>query len=165
MGKTNFPFFVLFKIDRPAYVAVALSTDSRMGDDAVMECVPENGAIRAYASWTTPAPNLGVTRQGVVSAKSFIFAVKPLLIVEIFYLQSQNSIRLLEATYSDGVIYCRIRRDAFSNVMGRNFDLINNKYNLLVATGSSLKRNLIQHAIAYASPRDKHIFVFLICRK
>lgn len=38
-----------------------------MGDDAVMECVPENGAIRAYASWTTPAPNLGVTRQGVVS--------------------------------------------------------------------------------------------------
>lgn len=54
-------------IDNPAYVAVGLSTDNRMGEDAVMECVPENGQIRAYASWTTPSPNLGVVRQGVVS--------------------------------------------------------------------------------------------------
>lgn len=45
-----------------------------MGEDAVMECVPENGAIRAYASWTTPAPNLGATRQGVVSQSSHIAA-------------------------------------------------------------------------------------------
>lgn len=52
---------------------MALSTDSRMGDDSVMECVPENGAIRAYASWTTPAPNLGVTRQGVVSLDAHCF--------------------------------------------------------------------------------------------
>lgn len=154
MSQINFALFrFIFKIDRPAYVAVALSTDSRMGDDAVMECVPENGAIRAYASWTTPAPNLGVTRQGVVSEKSFIVTVNSLLIVRTFYLQSQNSIRLLEATYSDGVIYCRIRRDAYSNVMGRNFDLINNKYNLLVATGSSLKRNLILRICARTIPR------------
>lgn len=31
-----------------------------------MECVPENGQIRPYASWTLPPPNLGATRQGVV---------------------------------------------------------------------------------------------------
>lgn len=55
----------------PAYVAVALSQDDKMGDDSVMECVPENGQIRAYASWTLGRPNLGVTRQGVVSIKSF----------------------------------------------------------------------------------------------
>lgn len=55
--------------DNPAYVAVALSTDNKMGDDSVMECVPEAGQIRAYASWTTPRPNLGVTRQGVVSRR------------------------------------------------------------------------------------------------
>lgn len=53
----------------PAYVAVALSEDDKMGDDSVMECVPENGQIRAYASWTNPRPKLSVTRQGVVSIK------------------------------------------------------------------------------------------------
>lgn len=53
-------------LDNPAYVAVALSTDDKMGDDSVMECVPEAGQIRAYTSWTLPRPNLGVTRQGVV---------------------------------------------------------------------------------------------------
>lgn len=48
-------------------MAVALSTDSSMGDDSVMECIPENGNIRAYTSWTAPGPNYGVTRDGVVS--------------------------------------------------------------------------------------------------
>lgn len=60
-------FNVLDILDNPAYVAVGLSTDNRMGEDAVMECVPENGQVRAYTSWTTPSPNLGVIRQGVVS--------------------------------------------------------------------------------------------------
>lgn len=53
--------------ENPAYVAVALSQDGIMGDDSVMECVPEQGQIRAYTSWTLPRPNLGVTREGVVS--------------------------------------------------------------------------------------------------
>lgn len=53
--------------DNAAYVAVALSDDDKMGDDSVMECVPEAGQIRAYTSWTLPRPNLGVTREGVVS--------------------------------------------------------------------------------------------------
>lgn len=53
-----------------AYLAVALSDDNQMGDDSVMECVPENGQIRAYTSYTTPRPNLGVTRQGIVSENS-----------------------------------------------------------------------------------------------
>lgn len=53
--------------DNLAYVAVALSNDDKMGDDSVMECVPENGRVHAYTSWTLPRPNLGVTRQGIVS--------------------------------------------------------------------------------------------------
>lgn len=52
--------------DNARYVAVGLSQDAKMGDDSVMECVRENGRIIAYASWTTPRPNLGNTRQGVV---------------------------------------------------------------------------------------------------
>lgn len=53
--------------DNPAWIAVALSNDNKMGDDSVMECVPEAGQIRAYTSYTLPRPNLGVTRQGIVS--------------------------------------------------------------------------------------------------
>lgn len=57
--------------DNARYVAVGLSEDTKMGDDSVVECVRENGRIQPYASWTTPRPNLGNTRRGVVS-----FAVK-----------------------------------------------------------------------------------------
>lgn len=58
----------------------------------------------------------------------------------ILFNQPQNIIRLLAASYEDGVIYCKIMREPRSNVYGNTFDLINNKYHLLVASGSSLKR-------------------------
>lgn len=61
--------------DNARYVAVGLSDDTKMGDDSVMECVRENGRIQAYASWTTPRPNLGNTRQGVVSYFFVIFFI------------------------------------------------------------------------------------------
>lgn len=48
---------------------MGLSTDDRMGQDSVMECVPEQGTPRAYSSWTVSEPRLGVTRQGIVSIK------------------------------------------------------------------------------------------------
>lgn len=57
--------------------------------------------------------------------------------------QPQNVARLLEATYDEGTIYCKVERVATSEVLGKNFDLINNKYHLLLATGSSLKRKTI----------------------
>lgn len=100
--------------NRPAYIAVGLSNDAKMGDDSVIECVPEQGTINAYASWTFSGP-YGVTRQGI----------------------AQNFFRVLEKRYSDGVIYCRVERDAVSTVKGQKFDLINEKYHLLLATGSS----------------------------
>lgn len=63
--------YLLRNTENPAYVAVAISKDNQMGDDSVMECVPEGGQIRAYTSWTTPRPSLGVTRNGVVSIRKF----------------------------------------------------------------------------------------------
>lgn len=45
------------------YVAVGLSRDERMGEDSVMECVVEQGAIRAFTSYNNPRSN---TREGVV---------------------------------------------------------------------------------------------------
>lgn len=40
--------------------------NDRMGDDSVMECVPEGGTVRAHTSWTTGNPNYGVSRENVV---------------------------------------------------------------------------------------------------
>lgn len=40
-----------------------------MGDDASMECISDAGNIRAYSSWVTARPNLGSTREGVVSVQ------------------------------------------------------------------------------------------------
>lgn len=45
-----------------AFAAVALSEDSVMGDDSVIECVKDGSNIQAYMSWTNPRPTLGVTR-------------------------------------------------------------------------------------------------------
>lgn len=58
---------MLFRhLDNPAFVAVGLSSDDKMGEDSIVECIPENGQVRAHTSWSTPRPNLGVTREGVV---------------------------------------------------------------------------------------------------
>uniref|UniRef100_A0A182Q8D5 DOMON domain-containing protein n=1 Tax=Anopheles farauti TaxID=69004 RepID=A0A182Q8D5_9DIPT len=102
--------------NRPAYVAFGLSNDAKMGDDSVIECVPEQGTVNAYASWTTVGP-YGSTRFGV----------------------PQNIFQVLEKSYNDGVIYCKLERDAVSTVKGQMFDLQNNKFHLLLAAGSSVE--------------------------
>lgn len=63
----NFIIIIFFFVDNPAYVAVALSNDNKMGDDSAMECVPEGGRVRTYSSWTSSQPNYGASRQDVVS--------------------------------------------------------------------------------------------------
>lgn len=60
-------------------------------------------------------------------------------ITNLIEFQPQHIVQLLDGSYVDGVIYCRFQRSARSTVLGNNFDLINNKYHLLLATGSSLK--------------------------
>lgn len=112
-------FFEMKTFGQPAaYVASALSMDDKMGNDSVIECVPEGGSVRAYSSWTFREPNFGVTRENV----------------------PQNIYKLVEGSYNNGQIYCRVQRDAVSQVRGVTFDLIRNKYNVLVASGSANKR-------------------------
>ncbi|XP_043645679.1 putative ferric-chelate reductase 1 homolog isoform X2 [Drosophila teissieri] len=91
-----------------------------MGDDLTTECVPENGRVNLYSSLTSASPYSAV-RSSV----------------------NQNSARLLDASIVDGVIYCRVQRDAVTNVQGRTFDLRNGKYHLLVASGTALKENSV----------------------
>lgn len=52
-----------------SWVGVGLSEDTFMGDDSVIECVKEGGNVKAYMSWTTPRPNLGVNRLSKVKNK------------------------------------------------------------------------------------------------
>lgn len=127
--KTGFPW----DSSKPAYIALGLSEDSKMGDDSVMECVPENGKVNAYTSYTT-APKYASSREGV----------------------NQNIIRLIESSLVDGVIHCKIERQAQTTVRGKRFDLINDQYNLLLATGEGLKENSVgYHSIAKLASAQK----------
>ncbi|KAK9732358.1 Reeler domain [Popillia japonica] len=117
------------KADKSAsWVGVGLSEDAKMGDDSVVECVKDrNGGVKAYMSWTSPRPNLGVSRP-----------------------REQKGIQMLSSSIEDGVIYCRVQRDAVTTVNNRLFDLINNKYILLVAAGKSVESNRVGfHDVAY----------------
>lgn len=51
---------------RAGYIALGLSFDSKMGDDSAIECVNENGVIRAYASLTRAIPQNYGARRGDV---------------------------------------------------------------------------------------------------
>lgn len=105
--------------NQPAYVAAGLSEDDKMGDDLVIECIQQGGRILAYTSYTTPRPNLGVSREDV----------------------PQNTHRLLTGNYINGTIYCKVEKDSVIDVKGKRFDLVNNKYYLLIASGKSIKSN------------------------
>jgi hypothetical protein len=47
--------------------------------------------------------------------------------------------RLLDASYKDGTIYCSFERDAVTSVENTDFDLGNQKLHLFLVTGQSLK--------------------------
>lgn len=118
---------------KPAYIALGLSSDRKMGEDSVMECVPENGIVRAYTSYTSISP--------YSSSRSDI---------------SQSIINLLESSYNDGTIYCKVERNPVSTIRGTTFDLINDEYYLLLATGEGLKENSVgYHSIDKLSSGKK----------
>ncbi|ERL92755.1 hypothetical protein D910_10064, partial [Dendroctonus ponderosae] len=66
-------------------------------------------------------------------------------------------IQLLNSSIVNGVIYCRVRRDALTIINGKPFDLIGRKYNLLIASGSSVTPNAVsfhdQTYLASAQPQ------------
>uniref|UniRef100_A0A2H8TDL1 Putative ferric-chelate reductase 1 n=1 Tax=Melanaphis sacchari TaxID=742174 RepID=A0A2H8TDL1_9HEMI len=122
------------KARNAAYVAVGISDDQKMGGDSVMECVHENvgtNLVKAYMSWNVPNQK---------SNKR---------------LTSQNGLTLLNSSFIDGTIYCNVVRDAVTKVEGVNYDLIRNKYFLLIAAGTSLKeRSVGYHDLAYTSTAE-----------
>jgi hypothetical protein len=47
--------------------------------------------------------------------------------------------RLLDASYQDGTIYCKFERDSVTSVQNTDFDLINQQLHLFLVTGTKLK--------------------------
>ncbi|XP_060531143.1 putative ferric-chelate reductase 1 homolog isoform X2 [Cylas formicarius] len=123
------------KADNAAWVGVGLSDDDKMGDDSVIECVTRNNRVDAYMSWTSGPPNsYGAARLS----------------------NPQLGIQLLNGSVVDGVLYCKIRRDAYTNVNGKVFDLINEKYNLLIASGSSATASSVSfHDLSFLASAQK----------
>lgn len=60
-----------------------------------------------------------------------------------FLSQNQTIIRLVESRIEDGSVYCQVEREAFTTVKSLSFDLVNEKYHLLLASGDSSVSNSI----------------------
>uniref|UniRef100_A0AAR5PZM2 DOMON domain-containing protein n=1 Tax=Dendroctonus ponderosae TaxID=77166 RepID=A0AAR5PZM2_DENPD len=123
------------KAENAAWVGVGLSEDDKMGDDSVVECVQRGNGVAAFMSYTSGSPNYGAARLP----------------------NSLLGIQLLNSSIVNGVIYCRVRRDALTIINGKPFDLIGRKYNLLIASGSSVTPNAVsfhdQTYLASAQPQ------------
>ncbi|KAG5675626.1 hypothetical protein PVAND_005515 [Polypedilum vanderplanki] len=103
---------------KAAYIATGLSTDDKMGDDSVVECVNESGSIKAYTSWTTVGGGkFDSSRNGI----------------------AQNIVNLREGKLENGMIYCQVERPRLTTINSQVFDLSKNEYYLLIASGSELK--------------------------
>ncbi|XP_065209987.1 putative ferric-chelate reductase 1 homolog [Planococcus citri] len=108
-----------------AYVATALSEDKLMGEDVVFECAQEDNIIRPYVSWNVPNDKRN-------------------------YRVRQNFLTLLSGSSVDGKVQCTVMlNNPIINIEGKTFDLANNKYVLLVASGSSIKQPGINGRLGY----------------
>ncbi|XP_070495910.1 putative ferric-chelate reductase 1 homolog isoform X2 [Chironomus tepperi] len=110
------------------YIASGLSTDGRMGDDSVVECVKQGNDVKMYMSYTG---EFDVSRDDV----------------------PQNSAKLLNSYIIDNTIYCRVSRHAVSAVKGLTFDLNNSEYYVMFVSGPVKDDNTLDyHNVKFYSP-------------
>lgn len=64
-----------------------------------------------------------------------------------FPLQQEGAVQLESGSIKDDVITCKFWREKTTVVQGREFDLVNTPYNLLVAAGKSLKSKRMDNSI------------------
>ncbi|KAF4519973.1 hypothetical protein B566_EDAN005473 [Ephemera danica] len=110
--------FELFTSAPRLWVAAALSSDSNMGSDSVMECTYENGQVLLHSSWNEEDKG---GNHRIPSAE---------------YLHLTNS------SYADSNLYCKFWRDTRSTVEGVEFNLAL-PYYLLVAGGVDFKTDSV----------------------
>lgn len=108
-----------------------------MGLDSAIECVNDYGKVKVFTSVTRAIPNnFGARRSDIVSrnlSSKFFDRLH-----NFFYLKDQNIIRLKESKVENGAIYCLVERDAVTKVDDMTFDLENQEYHLLIASGSTV---------------------------
>ena len=93
------------------YAAVGLSNDGTMGEVSVTECMLNaEGNVILQDGWNPS----GHTPTEIVH---------------------DNINTLLETSFTNGVVYCKWLRNAFSSIRGHEFDIKNNSYYLLLAYG------------------------------
>lgn len=87
-----------------------------------MECVRnDRGTVSLFTSWTYPKVEPYVQRSE----------------------SPQDIVQLQDFSTIDGKLYCKFKRDAVSTVRGQTFDLANNKYNLMILSGDSMKGKFV----------------------
>lgn len=118
------------------YISFALSRDDEMGDDSVIECVVENGIVRSYTSWNIPRPSLGNTRLDVVSKKKMAKRNRKSCIRHDLSFQQQNIITHINSSYIDGKIYCKVKREKATMVLGHEFNLGWHDFYFMLAMGT-----------------------------
>lgn len=73
-------------------------------------------------------------------------------------MQPQNIIEQLEGSLVDGTIYCKVQRNALSTVRGHEFDLVNNRFHVLISSGSSAEAtNVGYHDIGRWASGEAHL--------
>ncbi|KOC65651.1 Putative ferric-chelate reductase 1 like protein [Habropoda laboriosa] len=106
-------------------VSVGSENGFGLGDDSVVECVNGGEEITLHMSWNSGKHN---TRQPM----------------------QEGAVQLESSSIKDDVITCKFWREKTTVVQGREYDLVNTPYNLLVAAGKSLKSNGVGfHDTAY----------------
>ncbi|XP_044263845.1 putative ferric-chelate reductase 1 homolog [Tribolium madens] len=116
------------------WVGVGLSDDDKMGDDSVIECAKRGSNVAAFMSWTSGPPNYGSARLN----------------------NPQLGIRLMNASIINDVLYCKVMRDERTKVKGKIFDLANEKYHILVASGSQISPTSVAfHDLAFLASGNK----------
>jgi hypothetical protein len=105
------------------YVAVGLSDDTKMGDDSVTQCVYNNAENRVQGA------------QSFNNGKSNVPLSNP---------DQDLSMNASASMYVGGKVICEFTRSGQQNVEGKQFNLLDNSYYLLIAVGSASSRESIQ---------------------
>lgn len=100
-------------------------------------------------SWNVPNDKSNyrvVSQMHFLEVSSWYFLRLLIYLLTIFAFQRQNYLTLLSGSYTDGKVQCTVMLSSpIIVVEGKTFDLANNKYILLVASGSSITRKLYSH--------------------
>jgi len=102
-----------------SYVAVAFSSDNKMGDDSVTECVMVNGRADVHVSFNDGKSNSRLR-------------------------ESKEGLSNIEAKAIDGNLYCKFSRESSFTVNNIDFDL-KNSHHLLLSLGSATESGLGYH--------------------